>query len=903
MKLSEMVRYLGDLLGEVIQLLEPPEIFELEEAIRQAAKLRRENVEIAETELTNLVRNLDTDQAVAIATAFTIYFDLVNLAEEQFRIQVLQRRSIEKYPDPISGSIGEALKILKTQNIQISDIKDIFNNLEIELVLTAHPTEAKRRSVLSKLQRISEGIKELQTEQDNPYESLVIRNEVLENITALWLTRRSRTTKPAVTDEIRTGLFFIDEVFWIVLPKIYETLQNQLDIYFPGVVVNHTWLRVASWMGGDRDGNPSVNSEITAEALRLHRGLAIQKHRKSIGELSRQLSLSSHKINVSYELFTWLEKQRPFPEHTQYIADRYPDEPLRLALSVIASNLSWASKEQMVQMLLSDHPHRARIGLSDIEEPLKWISKSVPPPISSGNLLNFQSQLRIFGLHSARLDIREDSSQINRALGELLRGLNICQNFESLANEDRLSILLEIFKSEPPKLAKSPGITTGTAETLALFRLISRARSIYGDNIFGPFIISMTSSPSDVLAVLLLARWQQCDKGLDIVPLFETIKDLETADGILDKLFSIDVYRKHLITCQDNQIVMIGYSDSNKDGGYLTSNWNLYLAQENLSRICENHKIKLVLFHGRGGTVARGGGPANRAIKSQPKGTVRGRIRVTEQGEVIAARYGNEILARRHIEQIVNAVLLGSFPQTSSPSVPMRWRNRLQELSHASYQSYQNLVYETPKFAEFWRFATPIEYLNELHIGSRPISRPSGDQTNFQIRAIPWVFSWMQSRFNIPGWYGLGAALFHPKFDLILLRDMYEGWSFFRTLLDNTEMSLSKADMDIARLYADLVPDKELSHGIFSDIYDQFMLTKDMVLKISKHTDLLDADPVIQRSVKLRNPYIDPLNFLQLEAIRRHREISHTESPEAEELKEVILVTINGIAAGLRNTG
>jgi phosphoenolpyruvate carboxylase len=423
-----------------------------------------------------------------------------------------------------------------------------------------------------------------------------------------------------------------------------------------------------------------------------------------------------------------------------------------------------------------------------------------------------------------------------------------------------------------------------------------------------------------VLTVLLLAQWTDCAGGLSIAPLFETVDDLESAPDTLRELFALDAYRAHLATCNHHQMVMIGYSDSNKDGGYLAANWALYQAQETLAAVCREHGVTLTLFHGRGGSVARGGGPANRAIRAQPPGTVNGRFRLTVQGEVISAQYGNPHLAHRNLEQLVNAVLLASSPSPPGSSPNKRgesdflshWeragvRAAMDHMAAAARQEYRALVYETSGFLDFWEAATPLDEIGRLRIGSRPTSRPGQASASSQeprvlkIRAIPWVFSWMQSRFNLPGWYGLGTGL--AAGEISALKEMYQSWPFFQALVDNTEMSLLKADMGIAALYADLVPDKTLSHQIFARIRAEYDRTHEQVLAITGHAALMDADPTIQKAVQLRNPYVDPLNYLQVEMLRRLRALPDPESDEAQALREVIVVTINGIAAGLRNTG
>ena len=410
----------------------------------------------------------------------------------------------------------------------------------------------------------------------------------------------------------------------------------------------------------------------------------------------------------------------------------------------------------------------------------------------------------------------------------------------------------------------------------------------------------MARSAADVLTVLVLARAAGGAAGLRVTPLFETLDDLDAAPGVLAELFGIDAYRAHVATCGGEQVVMIGYSDSNKDGGYLASNWALYRAQEGIARICREHGVRLTLFHGRGGTVARGGGPAGRAIRAQPPGTVNSRFRVTEQGEVLASRYADRDLAHRHLEQVVSAVLLASAP-TSGPEVPGDWRAEMEGMASRALAAYRALVHETTGFADYWRCATPIDEIARLRIGSRPAARSGRAVTVGAVRAIPWVFSWMQSRFNLPGWYGLGVAL--ATGDRDRLREMYRRWPFFGALLDNAEMSLLKADMEIAALYSGLVPDKGLADHVFGLIRAEYDQTHAAILAITGHAALMDADPVIQRSVRLRNPYVDPLNYIQVEMLRRLRALPDPDGPEAEALRGVVVLTINGISAGLRNTG
>jgi phosphoenolpyruvate carboxylase len=909
MELSAAIHFLGDLLGQVISEQESPVAFELEERVRLLAKARRLGQAEAGAGLAALVAQLSPDQARGVAAAFSLYFDLVNLAEENQRVRLLRQEERDDHPAPRHESLQEAVQQMKAQGVSAAEMTELLGQLKIELVLTAHPTEARRRTILSKMQRIAALLYELNRPEILPRELETTRQALYAEITAFWLTERARTDRPTVTDEVRTGLYFLDSVFWQVLPGIYADLERALAESYPGLSCEHPWLTLASWIGGDRDGNPNVTTAVTAETLRLHRGLAVEKHRNSLQELARWLSLSVLRAPPPPELYAWFEQRRPLPPHVAFLEKRYDREPYRLALSLLADDLAQASKDDMTGRLLASTAESERARLERFTEPLAIIQRAIPPQAAQSIFRTFQQQLDIFGLHAARLDLREDSARLHAALSEVLRALGLDEGaWETDAEPHRRTgVLARLLEAPPPPLAEHPGVSQAAAETWALFGLLARARWLYGKELFGPFIISMTHSPADILGVLLMARWCGCDQGLQIVPLFETIADLHAAARILTRLFSQPVYRQHLESCGNEQMVMIGYSDSNKDGGYLAANWALYQAQEGIAAACCRHGIALTLFHGRGGTVARGGGPANRAIRAQPPGTIAGRFRLTEQGEIIGARYLNPLIAHRHLEQIASAVLLASSPKAPARAeVQPGWRQLLDEMAAVSQAVYRQLVYETPGFIAYWRLATPLDEIKRLHIGSRPAARQAGAETVDKIRAIPWVFSWMQSRFNLPGWYGLGwglEAVSALPGRLAQLQEMYAGWPFFQALLDNAEMSLLKADMEIAALYSALDPQRERAGRIYSLLLDEHQRTCRMALAISGHSELMESEGVIQRSVQLRNPYIDPLNYIQVEMLRRLRALDDPDGEEAQALREVIVLTINGIAAGLRNTG
>jgi phosphoenolpyruvate carboxylase len=901
MELSAAIHLLGDILGEVISELESPELFAIEERIRAAAKERRAGNVQAAKQLETEVQALDANAARAVSAAFTTYFDLVNLAEEYQRVQQLRERERMLSPEPLKESVGDAISSLKKAGVTSEQLQTLLDQLSIELVLTAHPTEARRRTAISKIQRMARLLDQISSDRFTPREREKTRSAIHAEISSLWLTDRDRTVQPAVTDEVRTGLYFVDNVFWEALPTIYEDLEQALALHYPEVSMPSKWLRLASWVGGDRDGNPNVTHIVTAETLRLHRGLAVEKYRRAFQELARRLSLSAERLPPPPKLTEWLAARRPLPPHVAFIEERYPTETYRLVLSLLANDLAEASRDDMAAHLLQRTPHQALINLHELVEPVNLIASNLPAFLAQDEIQNVQRQLNIFGLHAMRLDLREDSSRLNATLDETLRALDIALDFAEMPDQERLALLTRLQESELPSLSKEPGITPATAETWALFQLIKRVYDVYGPELLGPFVISMCKSAADVLSVLILARWMGCDEGLQIVPLFETIEDLHAAPSIFENLATLPIYREHLATCRNAQVIMIGYSDSNKDGGYVMSNWSLYQGQENITKVAQKHNLALTIFHGRGGTIARGGGPANRAIRAQPPGSINGRFRLTEQGETIAARYSNPDLAHRHLEQIVHAVLVASSPGKTKTEIPSAWRAGMDQMSEAAHKMYRGLIYENPRFIEFWQTATPLDEIKQMHIGSRPAARGKSSEVT-KIRAIPWVFSWMQGRFNLPGWFSLGSALLSVKDDS-LLRDMYKGWPFFKTMLDNAEMSLIKADMGIASLYVDLVPDKKLAGEMFGSIRAEYDRTREVVLSISGHANLLDEEPITQNAVQLRNPYVDPLNYIQVEMLRRIRALSDPESSEAESIREVIAITINGIAAGLRNTG
>jgi phosphoenolpyruvate carboxylase len=917
--LSADIHLLGNILGKVIRRQAGITVFELEERIRALTKARRVDDDPAVDEaLLRLVDSLDTGQAEDVARAFTTYFELINLAEEHHRVRVLRDRQREVYPQPLEESVANAIASLRNMGLDEMEVERLLKRLQVELVFTAHPTEARRRTVLSHLRRIAQALFDLERRELLPAEEEALIKELTADVTTLWLTERNRTSQPKVTDEVRTGLYYFDITIWQVLPEIYRATAAALAQHYPDLQLPPRFLTFGSWIGGDRDGNPNVTAEVTAETLRLHRGLAVERHRGLARELSRYLSLSYRLTPVTQELLEALQQVHLSP-HATYLQERYPNEPYRLLAAALAEELAQASSDDVAGRLLQrrKQPLPNLRTMADLIRPLSLIHRSLAEAgagdVADADLDLYLRQVQLFGLHVARLDIRQFSDDNTAVLDELLRNLDLCENFTALSRPDRTELLTRLLAEAAPDLDGLNNLSAAAADTLDLFRALCRAVTFYGPELIGPYIVSMTHGPEDILAPMLLAYGTglclRPDGGPEMMtfcPLFETRSDLRNAAVVMKALFDNPAYARHLDKANREQTIMIGYSDSNKDAGYVTAQWELFQAQASLAAACREVGVVLTLFHGRGGTIARGGGPANRAILAQPPGSVGGRIRITEQGEVIDERYGHPEVARRHLEQVVHAALMASVPQHDSQAAPQAaWLEAMEEIAAAGYGAYRGLVYETPELLDYWNQATPIREISQLRIGSRP-SRRATSEAFTSLRAIPWGFSWMQCRHVLPGWYGLGSALESyggRSGGLGTLRAMYRDWSFFRTTIDNAQVSLGKADMGIARLYAGLVEEEEVREPIFSAILAEYQRASRWILRVTEQREILDNEPVLQRSVRLRNPYVDPLNFIQVTLLRRLRALSDPEGAEAQPLLQAIFLTINGIAAGLKNTG
>ncbi len=955
-ELRSQVRELGAALGRVITRLEGPETFATVERLRLLAKARRAGDATAERQLAATVRCLSAADALNQAMAFTLYFELVNLAEENFRIMLLRRRRAEHVTmpgttPPMRESIEEAIVELKGQGVTESEMQSLVDRLAIELVFTAHPTESKRRTLLTKLRRLGEILRERER-PEIARDPMLLESDCLEReIASLWLTDRSRVERPEVLDEARTGLWYFDTTLFDTLPRLQHDFEQALARHYPTVKPPQRWLTFGNWIGGDRDGNPNVTAAVTAEVLQLSRRLALEKMRLAARELARSLTVSDRRDEIAPALKAEVEREGELSPHVAELRKRYPHETYRLVLGLLRERLAKAVGDLRMMELgvdaddrsveskcragspnpadtgTGDHvtatevhvtqdpgtqPLRNAAGFgdsalhqngvltrADVAATLEQIRASLAAGrgalLIGGELAVATQRLEVFGLHTARLDLRQHSSQHEVAVAEVLGRPDYPQLPETEKRELLLRSLAEARRLSGAAIARFSPATRHVLEPLGLVR---RARALFGPEALGIYIISMADDISDVLEVELLQSLTAT--ALPIAPLFETLDDLNRAPEILRTLFTLPGRR-----APEHQHVMVGYSDSNKDCGYLTANWALYQAQEAIAQLCADHGVRLTLFHGRGGSIARGGGPAAKAILAQPAALRDGGIRVTEQGEVLSTRYHDPDLAHRVLEQMTYGVMLGIRAAERAPEIPAAWREAMDAMAGAGFAAYKALVHDDPEFLEFWKQATPIDEISQLKFGSRPAFRKQ-TKTVDDLRAIPWVFSWMQSRFNFSGWFGLGTAL-----DAILqrgaagrrqLREMHARWPFFATLIDNAQLTLRKADLEIARLYASLVEDAKIRRRIYGALKAEFDRTEAALLAVTGQKQLLAAEPVLSRSVQLRNPYIDPLNFIQVEMLRRLRSGKLSDA-EAQAARAVVELTINGISSGLKNTG
>ncbi len=917
-----------------------------------------------------LIREMDLAEAIAAARAFSLYFQLVNILEQRieedsylasmsrFENQESLDESLDPFAPPLASQTApatfrELFQRLRRLNVPPAQLETLLQEMDIRLVFTAHPTEIVRHTVRHKQRRVASLLQQLQSEfvvSGPDQESLRLQLE--EEIRLWWRTDELHQFKPTVLDEVDYALHYFQQVLFDAMPQLRRRIISALSDSYPDVQIpQEAFCTFGSWVGSDRDGNPSVTPEITWRTACYQRQLMLERYVHAVQELRDQLSISMQWSQVSAPLLESLEMDRlRFPEVYEERAARYRLEPYRLKLSYTLERLrltqqrnqqladgGWQTSLEGLNTTNMDGPSSDDLHYGSVAEfrsDLELIRNSlVSTDLTCEALDTLLTQVHIFGFSLASLDIRQESTRHSNALDELTRYLNFPNAYGDMEEDERVEWLMQELKTRRPLIPTAVNWSPSTAETVAVFRMLHRLQEEFGSRICRTYVISMSHTVSDLLEVLLLAKEAGLvdiatgNADLLVVPLFETVEDLQRAPSVMASLFEESVYRDLLPRVgeqlQPLQELMLGYSDSNKDSGFLSSNWEIHQAQIALQDLARSKGVALRLFHGRGGSVGRGGGPAYQAILAQPSGTLQGRIKITEQGEVLASKYSLPELALYNLETVTTAVLQNSLVTNQLDATPS-WNQLMTRVAAKSREHYRALVHDNPDLVAFFQEVTPIEEISKLQISSRPARRKSGAKDLGSLRAIPWVFGWTQSRFLLPSWFGVGTAL-SAEVDadpdqLDLLRRLHQRWPFFRMLISKVEMTLSKVDLELAHHYMTSlgrIENRDAFYEIFATIASEYSLTKKLILDITGNSRLLHADPALQLSVDLRNRTIVPLGFLQVALLRRLRDqnrqppISETSFQESEvgrtysrsELLRGALLTINGIAAGMRNTG
>ncbi|WP_370877005.1 phosphoenolpyruvate carboxylase [Acidovorax sp. A1169] len=920
--LIDDIRLLGRILGDVIRDQEGVAAYELVEQVRKlSVAFRRDADQEADRALKKLLKTLSGDQTVSVIRAFTYFSHLANLAEDRHHIR---RRAVhERAGDTQEGSIEVALSRLRWAGIAPKTISQTLAGSYVAPVLTAHPTEVQRKSILDAERDIAQLLAarddiQVRAQLYNTAKDALTPRELAANeaqlrarVAQLWQTRLLRYSKLTVADEIENALSYYEATFLREIPKIYADLETELGQY-----PVHSFLRMGQWIGGDRDGNPNVTAQTLQYALGRQAEVALRHYLTEVHYLGGELSLSARLVQVSAEMEALAARSPDTNEHRQ-------DEPYRRALTGVYARLA-ASLKELTGGEAARHavaPQNPYVSAEAFLADLRVIEASLKShhgeALAAERLHPLIRAVQVFGFHLATVDLRQSSDKHEEVVAELLATARIETAYSALSETDKRALLLRLLNDARPLRVMGASYSDHARGELAIFEAALAMRYRYGHEAIRHYIISHTETVSDLLEVLLLQKEVGLMRGtldgdarndLIVVPLFETIEDLRNAAPIMREFYALPGVAGLVHRSGSEQDIMLGYSDSNKDGGIFTSNWELYRAEialvELFDELATNHGIQLRMFHGRGGTVGRGGGPSYQAILAQPPGTVRGQIRLTEQGEVIASKYANPEIGRRNLETLVAATLEATLLQPTKPATKA-FLEAAAQLSLASMGAYRALVYETPGFTEYFFNSTPIREIAELNIGSRPASRKASQKIE-DLRAIPWGFSWGQCRLTLPGWFGFGAAVDafvnaegkDPKAQLALLQKMYRQWPFFRTLLSNMDMVLAKSDLALASRYSELVTDARLRKKVFSAIETEWHRTAEALTRITGDKQRLTHNAALARSIKHRFPYIDPLHHLQVELVRRWRA-----GQGDERVQTGIHISINGIAAGLRNTG
>jgi phosphoenolpyruvate carboxylase len=906
--LREDIRLIGRMLGDTIREEEGGPVFDLVERIRQTSiRFHRDEDAVAQHELEDTLKGLSEQETIQVVRAFSHFSHLANIAEDQHHIRRTRAHAMTPSA-PREGSMAHALERACKAGLSAAQLQLFFEEALISPVLTAHPTEVQRKSTLDREREIARLLDERDRIRLTPEEAADLEERLRCAILTIWQTSILRRKRLAVIDEIANGLSYYDYTFLRELPRFYAELEDGLgaDECLASIAVP-SFFKMGSWIGGDRDGNPFVTAEILVQALRMQSGKALSFYLEELHALGGELSLDDEQVETGDAL-------KALAEHSPDRSPNRAHEPYRRAISGLYARLAATARRldelDPARRAVAEAAPYARV--EELAADLKTIHDSL---IAHGSALLARGRVRrlaravdIFGFHLARLDLRQNSDVHERTAAELFAMAGETQSYAAQGEEEKIALLCRELKTARPLASPVLAYSAETMGELAIFRAAHEAQGRYGKPAIPTSIISKTQEVSDILEAALLLREGGLLRPLsgeldvNIVPLFETIADLRNCAGIMDRLLGLPDYARLLKARGNVQEVMLGYSDSNKDGGFLTSGWELYKAEIGLAEVFRRHGIRLQLFHGRGGSVGRGGGPSYQAILAQPGGAVQGAIRITEQGEVIAAKYSNPEVGRRNLEILAAATLEASLlsPDGAAPSAD--YLAAMEELSAHAFKAYRGLVYETHGFERYFGEATVIGEIANLNIGSRPASR-SKSMRIADLRAIPWVFSWAQCRLMLPGWYGFGSGIgafveAHPEDGLARLRAMYKNWPFFRMLLSNMDMVLAKTDIGIASRYAMLVKDVALREAIFPRLRRELQSTIDWLLTITEEPALLAQNPLLARSIRNRFPYLDPINHVQIELLRRHR------AGDADQrIVKGIHLTINGIAAGLRNSG
>ncbi|MBF0219237.1 MAG: phosphoenolpyruvate carboxylase [Gammaproteobacteria bacterium] len=906
--LREDIRLLGRLLGETILECEGVAAFELIENVRQTAlRFHREGNPVADNELKAILGGLSDPNANQVVRALSYFSLLANIAEDHHQLRcALMDAEAGAVPGP--GSISFALE--QAAATPDAELEAFFRSALVMPVLTAHPTEVQRKTIREGQMEIAQLLDQRERVRLTPQERAENEEMLRRTILRLWQSRVLRFSRLTVRDEVMNGISYFDQTFRSELPRFYADLEDQLRARLTQgrAFALPCFLRLGSWIGGDRDGNPFVNAATLWETLHLQSTAVLDHYLSEVRALGAELSLSTRLIEISPELAALSARSPDTSPHRE-------DEPYRRALIGIASRLATTARTLAMEPI-SDAEAKsapAYANAAALRSDLDCINDSLvahgSPRLAEGRLRHLRRAVDLFGLHLATLDLRQNSAIHEQVVAELVRIARPGVDYLTMDEEGRIALLSEELNTARPLASPFVRYSETTCEELETARAMGEVQVRYGRAAVGGYIVSKCAEVSDLLEAALLAREggvlrpQSGELDLDLIPLFETIEDLRACGAVMDRLLGLPLYRRLLDSRGGVQEVMLGYSDSNKDGGFVTSGWELYKAQNVLIETCARHGVRLRLFHGRGGTVGRGGGPSYDAILAQPAGSVAGQIRITEQGEVAASKYARPESGRRNLEILAAATLENTLLHGEDGTTQRNdFFQAMEILSATAFAAYRNLVYETAGFEQYFRESTVIGEIGSLHIGSRPASRKVGGGIE-ELRAIPWVFSWSQCRLALPGWFGFGAAVqtwqkSHGETGIALLREMYREWPFFRTQISNIDMVLAKTDIAIAGRYAKLVSDPQLREAIFCRLRGEWEASVTALRAITGESEFLQSNPSLASSIRHRFPYLDPLNHLQVELLRRYRA-----GDGDVQVKRAIHLTINGIAATLRNSG